>query len=229
MGDVKAERVCTFSGGFDSAAALLWSLQQGPTIGLFINYHQPYATQEWVAASRFANSPPVKDHPNWRGFHMLDMWLAMQVNTSWVPYRNLALAALVTNYAASVDAQALVFGSRGRMWHNRLMTWLPLRVQSFVERHVGEEHGYFDSTSEFFAALHRVIRIYTEPGVPVPRFELPLVGWNKKRVLQFIADQGGDLRTPWNCYREDRMHVPCGKCAPCRATQPLLHSIIGTP
>lgn len=204
--------LCTLSGGFDSTAALLWSLDRQPTEALFVTYGQRYERQERRSVIYLATScSPIAKHPNFRGLRSVNVdLLLMPPGNPWIPYRNLAIASVATNYAAATGARNIVFGSKSEAYRPE------------------DPISYMDSTIDFYQALERLIYRFTEPQNKerAPDFSLPLVGWSKKDVLRYLLQNGIDLQKLWNCYREDEDLTPCGECEHCVITQPLIWEVI---
>lgn len=201
--------LCTFSGGYDSTAALLWSLEQFPTRALFIDYKQPYAPQEREALYYATEEcEAIVKHVNWRGYIRHEVDLKCPPGTRWIPYRNLVIAAVATNIAAADKDRIIVFGSKSAAY----------RPEDPV--------SYLDSTYGFYDSLEKFVDSYTEPrNQPAPTFRMPLMGWSKKLVLEYLNIRGVNLRKLWNCYRTDGQQRPCGECEHCQITQPLIDNI----
>lgn len=203
--------LCTVSGGFDSAAALLWCLERWPTQAVFVSYGQRYWAQEHRALQYLVEQPVIHDHPNWRHLSSVsaDMTL-MPPKNPWIPYRNLVIASLMANVAVGRGAQVVVFGSKSASYRP------------------SDPISYLDSTIQFYRALEALIVTYTEPQnvERCPVFELPLVGQSKVDVLRYIKSAGLDLTKLWNCYREDNGPEPCGVCEHCTITQPLVAQVM---
>lgn len=210
--DAEPELVlCTVSGGYDSAAALLWSLQRQPTKGIFVDYTQRYLGQELRAMRRLVTWEGVAHHSNWRGITTLHVPLGlMPEDNPWVPYRNLVIASLLANQAVGCGAKSVIFGSKS----------LDYRPEDKI--------SYKDSTRAFYEELHDFIGRFSEPqnvGL-VPEFTLPLVGWSKVEVLEYLHDQGVDLNALWNCYSGQGGESPCQSCEHCVITQPLIEQVL---
>jgi 7-cyano-7-deazaguanine synthase in queuosine biosynthesis len=203
--------LCTLSGGFDSTAALLWSLDRWPTEALFVAYGQRYERQERRAVmSLVTTCASISKHKNFRGLRSVscDMHL-MEPGNPWIPYRNLVIASLATNIAAATGMQQVVFGSKSEEYRPE------------------DPISYMDSTVDFYRSLEHLVYRFTEPrNKPTPDFRLPLAGWTKKEVLQYLMGAGVELRKLWNCYRGDENPEPCGECEHCVITQPLIDQAI---
>lgn len=206
MREVENLAICTLSGGFDSTAAMLWSLERQPTRALFIDFGGPYGDQEYAAFFYLVNDSPLAFHPNFKGAKTKRVDLSVRgTETPWVPYRNLVIAAVALNQAIAHKARAIVFGSKS-------LAYRPDDPVSFM-----------DSTLGFYQSLDYLAYRYTEPhNQPSPNFQLPLIDWNKKQVMDYIDKAGINLHKLWNCYFPNEMGMPCGGCAHCKTTLPLL-------
>lgn len=200
--------LCLLSGGYDSVAALLWALDRGPTSALFVAYRQPYERQERAALQYLVDHGAVTTHPNWRGLHIARVDLQQGFESSgYVPYRNLVLASVAANWAVSLSCSRVVVGSKSAMFR------------------ADDPTSYLDSTSAFFREFDALVALITEPlrEAHRPTTIMPLVGLTKSEVLEMIVGYSIDLRRLWNCY--GTAGQPCGTCAHCRETLPLIASI----
>src|SRR5690348_17815315 len=94
------QRLCQLSGGFDSAAAMLWSLSKGPTVGIFIDYNQGYLKQEQIGVRYLTEeAEAVAGHKNFQGLIEVALNLGFKDGTPYVPHRNLVLTAISANWA----------------------------------------------------------------------------------------------------------------------------------
>lgn len=87
-----------------------------------------------------------------------------------------------------------------------------LRAESVVVATRGFLVGYADSGLRFALAVRLV------PGMP--RFEFPLMGWTKRRVMRRLRALAAPMRELWSCYGDGEQR--CGKCGACRDTSGLL-------
>lgn len=204
--------LCTLSGGYDSAACLLKALELGPTRAFFVDYRQPYGAQEEAALQYLVDEcVAIIEHKNWRGLYVAHCPMGMMgAGDRWIPYRNLIIAALATNWATAWGCHTIVFGSKSEEYR-------PHDPVSFI-----------DSTKDFYRNLNELVMKTTEPQrrAGMVSFHLPLIGWDKATVLQLLHKHGVALRRLWNCYREDGEMAPCGGCEHCQATQPLIERVL---
>lgn len=51
------------------------------------------------------------------------------------------------------------------------------------------------------------------------KIEMPVVGWTKKRIVEFV--QSGYVGTPYNCYKNNKDFMICG-CPNCRELKKIM-------
>jgi 7-cyano-7-deazaguanine synthase len=189
------------SGGLDSAAVLA-TLAQNPDHEIyphFINYGQEYASQELLAAAYTINhmganlfTSQIKDLATTR------VPLRVKSNTdvaAYVPYRNLVLAAVSVNLAASLGCECIAVGSKTASYR------------------ADDPYSFRDSSWPFFLALNSAIGIGTEPGKTPPRIIMPMLGRTKAQVYELLRSQDFMIERLWSCYEDGP--EPCGKCHHC--------------
>lgn len=204
--------IVTVSGGWDSTAALLMALNEapfsGPVTGMFVNYNQPYFVQEWTKACALVRQPIIANHPQWQGLISVDANLQIDPEVTWVPYRNLVIASMGLHFALARNCRAVVVGSKS------------LRYRPH------DPSSYLDSSLPFYDRLETLAGSITEEmHLPSPQIWMPIVGWSKTQVLRYLIERGIDARALWNCYRTDGQPEPCGECAHCLESLPLLEAI----
>lgn len=206
----------TLSGGYDSAAALYLALDKGPAQALFVRYGQRYAEQEADAVSRV--HALASSHANYLGLESIDTTLGRWAGDArWIPYRNVVIAALATNYAISTTLP------RG---HQALRCTTIVFGSKSVHYRPHDPVSFLDSTVDFYDELHGLLARNTEPHHPAPpEFVLPCAGWTKREVMLCLQSHGVRLSSLWNCYREDGATVPCGWCEHCVGTLPLVREL----
>lgn len=212
------KRLCQVSGGYDSAAALLLTLQTYPqdeVLALQVDCGQKYFANELSAAkyllSRFKNTYKIEHK-------VIECEVAQgqaatdgkSVAAHYVPVRNLVLAALSVNYALAYGAKEIVVGMK------RDFSATP------------DPFFYRDSGGTFYAAMNAVSSTATEfTDFPPPLFVAPLNRngnpYTKTECLQLLLDAGMDLQQLWSCSSD--FFVQCGECHMCegvkKAMQPL--------
>lgn len=187
------------SGGLDSAAALLWAINNGSEVyPLFYHYGQPYAEAEETAAIRLC-----KD----LGLLLHSFALPLNVRSScgvaeYIPYRNLILTTHSVSIAAALRLDSVVVGCKSRTLRS------------------GDPYSFRDSTQEFFIELSRLVNSITEPAAAAPIILMPLSGWSKAAVVKYIREQKIDPDSLWTCYRPGPK--PCGVCYHCKEYEKAL-------
>jgi 7-cyano-7-deazaguanine synthase len=182
------------SGGLDSVAALAVLLDRHPPESvdtLFIDYGQPYAAQEFDAACYAAEHFGVE-------LLRRDMPLEVVSNTDvpeYIPMRNLALLALAVNLALARGCSAIAVGSKS------------------AEHRPDDPYSFRDSTKQFFASMQVALDKAVEPGHEAPYILMPVVGWSKVEVIDFLVSRDVDINKLWSCYAAGS--APCGICHHC--------------
>ena len=69
-------------------------------------------------------------------------------------------------------------------------------------------------------SLRATVSIGTEPSKPMVDILMPLRGWSKARVVEYLTEQGVQHSQLWTCY-EDTLE-PCGVCYHCEEYQKAL-------
>lgn len=214
------KRLCQISGGYDSAAALLLTLQNHPNdeiILLQVNCGQKYFRQELTAALYLVSH--FEKHFKREIEHRVIACEVAQgqaavagksVAEHYVPVRNLVLAALSINYALVHKAKEIVVGMK------RDFTPDP------------DPFFYRDSGGTFYAAMNAVSATAVEfKDFPAPIFVAPLNRngnpYTKTECLQMLLEAGIDLQQLWSCSSDS--FVQCGECHMCegvkKAMKPL--------
>ncbi|TXH10771.1 MAG: hypothetical protein E6R03_15095 [Hyphomicrobiaceae bacterium] len=194
--------VAHFSGGVDSTAAIILSLQNSNdgVRGLFIDYGQPYRLAE--ATSVAALDAQISERfGNWLGYETMQV-SSLCTEQDYIPMRNLVLAAMSINYALRIGAERIVTGSK----------------RPFVDE--TDEWCFRDTGLEFFGAIEKTVEIGSQRGTIVPRFVHPLHNYRngkKAAALQLIEAQGIDSALLWSCFSNKQ--EPCGQCHACEEFQ----------
>lgn len=196
--------LCHVSGGFDSTAVLSVAKESYPDAtleGVFYDYGQPYAEQEYRAARYAASFYGI----NCLHYHRVPLALCApegDASSDYFPYRNLVLTALSINHAVGLGCEAVLVGSKS----------------AFVRE--GDSHSYRDSTAQFYDQLQQTVREATEPSDQPVRIKMPLSGWSKYEVLERLIEDGVWLSELWSCYQAKKL--PCGKCYHCEEVKKAL-------
>lgn len=210
------------SGGLDSAAALLFTLNSGhEVIPVFYDYGQSYAQQERVAAGRLVNAlrervdfmkrlAPLRQHH-------FDMYTKSNTGVDeYVPYRNLVLAASSANTAAALNCDVVIVGSK-----------------TDVVRE-SDPYSFKDSCFKFYYDFDILVNSITEMGTSRPLIQMPLAGWSKADVVKYLIENRVNHKGLWTCYVAG--DEPCGQCYHCneythalgdKRVQEAMHRVIG--
>lgn len=196
--------LCEMSGGYDSAAAALLTLQQGHTVyGLFIDHGQAYMDRELAAASYLAGRLS-KQYANFKGLRLAICQLSQvlpndSTPAAYVPLRNLVLGALSANKAQALGAEAVVVGSKTTV----------IRAD--------DPFCFYDCSTAFYQQLGALATLASQPGHAL-RFVQALVrddgtAYSKAEVVKLLLDADFDIKSLWNCYGAG--FRPCRTCKNC--------------
>ena len=202
-----ARTLVLVSGGMDSTVALWWTLAQGHE-ALALTFHYPGRPRREVAAGREVvraaglEGPIEADLPFLREAgdvdarrHRKDFAAAP---AGYVPARNALFYAAACHHAQALGCDLVVGG------------------------HNAEDAALFpDASPAFFADLERLLRhgLWTGPGVPAPRLEMPLLRLSKAEVAALGARLGAPVERTWSCYEDG--DGPCAACPACLRRGPL--------
>lgn len=183
--------VVCLSGGVDSTVLAAKALQTHTKVtGVFVDYGQPVAGQEWHAASQWCQQHGV---PLRRYAIETDALLGgvMRAGSGMggprvVPGRNALLLSFAVSTAVEVGVPEVQYGATADDHEE----YPDCRVR-FVE--------YFDRMS---VLAYRV------------SIRTPLIRLHKPEIVQLGRELGVDLDTTWSCY-ESRDGRPCGTCNAC--------------
>lgn len=190
-----------FSGGYDSVAALDVALKSGDeVVCLFVDYGQPYAAQEFAAATFAFKHYENRKYPVELIFNDIQLGLT---GKDYVPYRNLVLASLAVNLAVVHGCGRVLTGSKS----------------PYVRE--GDSHSFIDSSQPFYERLHELVVYATEDGQSAPMIHMPVMGWSKAEVLNCVHSAGIELQMLWSCYRGGD-NRPCGECHACKNVREAL-------
>jgi len=195
------------SGGYDSTVLAAWAK---PTRGLFVNYGQPAAEPEQIAAVAVAEK---------LGFPLevisvtgLDLGsMADPIGTPGsrvVAARNTMLVSLATNRCATLICSPL------ESWENRVGNRMVI-----VGATGGDRDAYPDCRKEFFNDLS--VLSEATCGVEV---DAPLVEMSKAQVAELALEINAPVELSWSCYTPfppvsmegvGSPWSPCGECSSC--------------
>jgi 7-cyano-7-deazaguanine synthase len=114
---------------------------------------------------------------------------AVEIPTSYVPFRNANMLAVAVSWAEVLDASAIFIGA--------------------VEE---DSSGYPDCRREFFDAFTLAIRTGTRPTTSIT-IQTPVLHLSKSEIVTQGTTLGVPFHLTWSCYqRED---AACGVCDSC--------------
>jgi 7-cyano-7-deazaguanine synthase in queuosine biosynthesis len=189
--------LCEISGGYDSACVAQMLSEQGHELtGFFVNYGQPYQTNEYMAAMHVADR---------LGFsvQMIHCQLGLglpdgSVPAAYVPIRNLVIGTLMANRAEALGIRTIAVGSKT------------------TEYRPNDPYCFYDCTTEFYQRMANLVTLASQPGHGVQYIQ-PLIvdgcSLSKAEVVQKLIDTGWNLRNLWNCYGTGT--TPCMQCKNC--------------
>ena len=100
--------VVLMSGGVDSTLCAYQAAQRDQVHGLFVDYGQPAAVQEWESCRTFASTLPTRVLLHRRHVELAGAWAPEGPNV--IPARNLVLLSVGINLALSVGADVVELG-----------------------------------------------------------------------------------------------------------------------
>lgn len=202
------------SGGFDSAAATLLELEDPDyhTVeGIFFDYGQKYAEQEYRAAQN--TSEKLKHHHplKWKGLLRKKLELEVRSTTSvdfYVPVRNLVLIAASVNVAVALKKDAVSVGNHT------------------VKYRKNDPYCFSDASISFIALLQAVVNECTEENNHI-ELRMPLIldrrSMAKKEIIEYLLDRDFPIEMFWNCFEGG--DKPCGRCFHCLELKTILKEI----
>ncbi len=114
---------------------------------------------------------------------------AVDIPTTYVPFRNANLLSAATSWAEALGASAIFAGA--------------------VEE---DSSGYPDCRRVFFDAFQSVIETGTRPETAI-RIITPVIGLSKAQIVRLGVDLNAPLNLTWSCYQNE--DLPCGRCDSC--------------
>lgn len=203
--------IILFSGGLDSTVMLALALsQERECLALSFDYGQRHKV-ELEAAKLIADHYGVKHRIltiDPQTFQHSSLVSSMPVPTNrtpgemqsmgtpntYVPARNTLFLSFALSQAEIEEAQEIYFGA------NAL-----------------DINPYPDCRPAFIEAFQALINVSTKQAIEkrAPQLITPLIGWNKKEIVEC----GKRLKVPMHltssCYQPLRLHVGCGCCDAC--------------
>lgn len=197
--------VLLLSGGVDSTVLAALAIQQRRELtALFIDYGQPAAEPEALAAQAFL-APPWPDRRRStferarfvrRSLNLGDAVRPMLEpprarGPRVVPGRNLAMLAVARSLAETEGA--------GEVWYGATAE---------------DAANYPDCRPTFVAALN---------AIPGPVIVAPLLTFTRTDVLRLADELGVNVGRTWSCYAPLNTlgFIPCGECDSCRQPRAL--------
>jgi 7-cyano-7-deazaguanine synthase len=189
------------SGGLDSTVALWWSRAQDHEV-VPLTFHYPGRPRGEVRATeevvRAAGVGPLVE---------ADIPFLREVGDLDARVRPLAFAGAPAGYIPARNALFYAAASH----HAQI-----LACDLVVGGHNADDARLFpDASARFFEDLDRLLRrgLWSGPGAPAPRLEMPLLRLPKDEVAALGARLGAPLHRTWSCYEDGE--GPCGACPAC--------------
>lgn len=197
--------VCEFSGGADSTLAALLAKVKYPEAEfhqLFVDYGQVYCGQEMGASLALAKR--LFPNTNWKLVQVGELYNRYLPNSKdvneYFPLRNMVIAAISGAYAAEIEAEVIITGSK-----------------SFSKNNF-DSYSFNDSTLAFYKVMEAAInaglergRIRIEPILAEGR-EIKM---SKYAVYKELLTFGVRSQEIWNCYHPLPSGKACGTCKNC--------------
>ena len=200
--------VAEFSGGADSAAAVIIAKEKWPHSEIwpiFVDYGQVYVKQEKERAiylSQKLNTIPIK-------LVKIDSLFTMKKDFTglsgvYTPLRNMLLLSVSASYANMIGAETILTGSKGMV-----------KVE-------GDPYSYYDSTVPFYKMMEAVINYCNEEKTS-PISVNPILTENrtakmlKLEVYSILKSYGIGKNETWSCFTPTPEGLECGTCHNCKA------------
>jgi 7-cyano-7-deazaguanine synthase len=198
--------VCLVSGGMDSCVtAAIARIENDEIAFLHVSYGQRTEARERRAfaelADRFAVTRrlvvSIESLKAIGGSSLTDASLpvtkanlaALEIPTSYVPFRNAHLLAIATSWAETIQAGRIYIGAVAE-----------------------DSSGYPDCRPEFYQAFQLAIDAGTKPETQI-EIVTPVIDLSKSDIVRRGFELGAPLELTWSCYAaEDRA---CGRCDSC--------------
>jgi 7-cyano-7-deazaguanine synthase len=114
---------------------------------------------------------------------------AIDVPTSYVPFRNAGILSIAVSWAEVIGAGRIAIGA--------------------VEE---DSSGYPDCRAIFYEAYQRVIDLGTRPETEIT-LETPVIALSKGDIVRAGMELDAPFHLTWSCYRDEA--VACGECDSC--------------
>jgi len=191
--------IVVFSGGPDSACVAYWAKTHGYEVSLITFDYGQIAkieieqarkiTQEMGVAQKVVDLSSLEEI--YSGVtSLVDTGIQMTREFSdpiIVPFRNGVFLAVTVAYAASVEAETILYGAHG-----------------------SDNENYPDCRRVFYKAFEEAARLGTETQITI---DAPFSGMSKAEMFRKGVDLGVPFHLTWSCYRKGPLH--CGACESC--------------
>lgn len=187
------------SGGLDSSVLLGFILSLGKKcITLSFDYGQRHKI-ELAHAKKIAEHYMVENHL----FHidpflfssakssLTDTNLAMSIENTYVPARNLIFLAHAISFAESKEISEIYFGAN-----------------------CNDTTHFPDCRKEFFEALQMAVCLGTRTKKP-PSILTPFSSLTKKEIIALGSGLAVPMESTFSCYNPVSDTIPCGVCPAC--------------
>jgi 7-cyano-7-deazaguanine synthase len=114
---------------------------------------------------------------------------AIEIPTSYVPFRNAHLLSIATSWAETISARRIYIGAVAE-----------------------DSSGYPDCRPEFYRAFQEVIDRGTKPETII-EIVTPVIHLRKAEIIKRGLELGAPLELTWSCYQAEQR--ACGHCDSC--------------
>jgi 7-cyano-7-deazaguanine synthase len=114
---------------------------------------------------------------------------AMEIPTSYVPFRNANILAIAVSWAEVLGAKAIYIGAVAE-----------------------DSSGYPDCRPEFFEAFEKAIDAGTRAETKI-EIKTPIIHLSKAEIVKKGIEINAPLMLSWSCYRSEEL--ACGTCDSC--------------
>lgn len=198
--------VCLVSGGMDSCVTAAIANNENDELGfLHVSYGQRTEARERRAFSDLADFFQVKSRlavsiehlKAIGGSSLTDSEIpvsefnleALDIPTSYVPFRNAHLISIATSWAEVIGANCIYIGAVAE-----------------------DSSGYPDCRPEFYDAFQRAIEVGTRPETHI-EIVTPVIYMRKSEIIKRGIELGAPLQLTWSCYQAE--DLACGRCDSC--------------
>lgn len=124
----------------------------------------------------------------------LEEMAAGGIPSTYVPARNTLFLAYATAFAEVCNAQEI-----------------------YVGMNADDQHGYPDCRPAFIDAFQGLLNVATKQSTTgtAPLLVTPLIGMNKKDIVNEGIRLGAPLSLTWSCYAPTTSATTCGRCDAC--------------